>query len=87
VYATDVLSKILFPGEAGAGAAFAVAERTEERFLGAAVHLVDFALVAKESATVGEALKLLAAFDVALVGTIMLVHVFTVKFVSIVQRL
>jgi hypothetical protein len=51
------------------------------------VHLVDFALVAKESATVGEALKLLAAFDVALVGTIMLVHVFTVKFVSIVQRL
>jgi hypothetical protein len=79
-----VLSKILFPREAGAGTALAVVEGTEEGFLGAAVHLVDFALVSQQSATVGEALELLAAFDVALVGTVMLVHVFAVDVISIV---
>jgi hypothetical protein len=82
VYATDVLSKILFPCESGARATFAVGEGTEEGFLGATMHLVDFALVAKESATVSEALRFLAALDVTLVRTIMLVHVFTMKIVS-----
>jgi hypothetical protein len=46
---------------------------------------VDFALVTKESATVGESLEFLAAFTIALVRTIMLVHVFAVTTVSIIR--
>jgi len=75
VYAADVLSEIFFPREAGAGAALAVVEGAEEGFLGPAVHFVHFAFVAEQAAAVGEALEFLAAFDVAFVRTVVLVHV------------
>lgn len=70
-----MLSKILLPREAGAGAALAVIERAEERLLGAAVHLVHLALVTKKTATVGKTLELLAALYIALVRPVVLVHV------------
>lgn len=47
------------------------------------MHLVHFALVAQEPAAVGEALQLLAALDVAFVGTVVLVHVFAPLALSI----
>ena len=78
-----MLSEIFFPREAGAGAALAVVEGAEEGFLGPAVHFVHFAFVAEQAAAVGEALEFLAAFDVAFVRTVVLVHVLAVKFVSI----
>jgi hypothetical protein len=78
VDAANVFSKILFPRETGARAALAVVEAAEERFLGSTMHLVHLALVPQETATVREALQLLATFDVALVGPVMLVHVFAV---------
>jgi hypothetical protein len=54
-------------------------ERTEERLLGAAMHLVYLALVAEKAATVSEALELLTALDVALVRSVMLVHMFAMS--------
>jgi hypothetical protein len=53
-------------------------EGAEERLLGTAVHLVNFAFVAKKAAAVSEALKFLATLDVALVRSVMFVHVFAV---------
>jgi hypothetical protein len=40
------------------------------------MHLVHLALMAEEASTVGEALQLLAALDIALVRSVVLVHVF-----------
>jgi hypothetical protein len=40
------------------------------------MHLVNFSFVTEESTAVSEALKFLAAFDIALVRAIMLVHMF-----------
>lgn len=77
MYATDVLSKILLPCEAGARATLAICERAEEALLGSTVHLVYFALVTQKSTAVGEALELLASFDETLVGSVMFVHMFT----------
>jgi hypothetical protein len=82
VNAADVLSEVFFAREAGSGAALAVWEGAEERFLCAAVQFVDFTLVAQESAAVGEALQLLTALDIALVRSVVLVHVFTCGNVS-----
>jgi hypothetical protein len=53
-------------------------EGAEERLLGTAVHLVNFTFVAKKAAAVSEALKFLATLDVALVRSVMFVHVFAV---------
>lgn len=53
-------------------------EGAEESLLGAAVHLVNFTFVAKKAAAVSEALKFLATLDVALVRSVMFVHVFAV---------
>lgn len=78
MHTTDVLGQVLFPSEAGTGAPFTIGEGAEERLLGATVHLVNFTFMAQQSATVGKALKLFAAFDVALVWPIVLVHVFTI---------
>lgn len=77
-----MLSKVLLPCEASARTAFAVGKRAEEGFLGAAVHLVDFAFVAEESPAVGESLEFLAALDVAFVRAVVLIHVLAVKVVS-----
>jgi hypothetical protein len=73
-----MLSQVLLPREAGAWAAFAVVEGTEERLLGTAVHLVNFTFVAKKAAAVSEALKFLATLDVTLIRSVMFVHVFAV---------
>lgn len=73
-----MLSEIFLPREAGARAAFAVVEGAEERLLGATVHLVHFTFVPEKPATVGEALQLFAAWDIAFVGAVMLVHVLAV---------
>lgn len=71
--------KVFFPGEPGAGTAFAVAMRAHPRRLGAAMLLVDFALMAEEAAGVGEALDLLAAELVADVRAGVLVLVFPTR--------
>lgn len=79
----NVLCKVLLSGETGARTAFAVGVRAVERLLGAAVHLVHFAFVSQQATRVGEALELLTTCVSALVGTIMLVHVFTGKLVGL----
>lgn len=83
MHAAYVLSEVLFPREAGAGAARAVEDGAEQGFFFEfAIRLVDFAFMAQEAAAVGEAVKFLAAFDVAFVGTVVLVHVLAVTIVS-----
>ena len=79
MYATDVLSEVLLPCEAGARAAFAICEGAEERLLGTAVHLVYFALVTQKTTAVSEALQFLASLYETLVRSVMLVHVFTAR--------
>ena len=76
MHTANVLGKILLPREAGTRATLAVVEGAEERLFGSTMHLVNFAFVAQEPSTVGEALKLFAAFYETLVGPIMLVHMF-----------
>ena len=76
--AAEVFVEVLFAREARAGAAFAVAVGTHARRLGATVLLVNFALVAEQTAGVGEALDLLAAGLFTDVRAQVLVHVFSV---------
>jgi hypothetical protein len=57
-------------------------EGAEESLLGAAVHLVNFTFVTNKAAAVSEALKFLATLDVALVRSVMFVHVFAVDKIS-----
>lgn len=80
MHSTDVFGQILFSCETRTRATFAVCERTEERFLGATMHLVHLALVTQESTAVREALELLASFDGALVRAVVLVHVLAVQY-------
>ena len=79
VDAANVLGKVLLARETGAHATLAVLVGAEEGLFGAAVHLVHFALVAQEATRVGEALQFFAAFVSAYVGTVMFIHVFTVR--------
>ena len=83
VNAANVLCEVFLACEPRSGAALAVGERAVEGLLSSTMHLVHFALVAQEPAAVGEALQLLAALDVAFVGTVVLVHVFTPLALSI----
>ena len=71
-----MLHQILTAGEARASAALAVLVRAHAAGFGAAVLVVDLALVAVEAAGIGEA-AVLAARLFAGVGSSMLVHVFT----------
>lgn len=70
--------EILLPCEAMTGATVAVMMRTHEGLLRGFVQLVHFALMAKKPPRVCKTLHLVAAQFQALVGTIMLVHVFAV---------
>ena len=74
---SQMLIQIFFPGKPDAGAAFAVFVRTHAAGFGAAVLAVDFALVAEETAGVGEAADVVAFGFFADVGAVVLVHVFS----------
>lgn len=76
VHAAEVLVQVLLAREALAGVALAVGMRAVDRVLGPAVLVVNFALVSKEAARVGEAGEVLATLGRAAVGAFMLVHVF-----------
>lgn len=72
----EMLSEIFLPREAVAAAPFAVWVWTLVATFGAAVLAVDFALVAVQSTSVGEAADLLAAWFSADVGPVVFISVF-----------
>jgi hypothetical protein len=72
-----MLSEVLLAREPITGAAVAIAVRAHKCLLGISVLLVDFTLVAQETARVGEALDFVAVGFIALVGAVMFIHVFT----------
>jgi len=76
VATAKMLSEVLLARETIAGAAVAIGVRAHECLLGIGVFLVDFALVAQETARVGETLDLVAVRFIAFVGAIMFIHVF-----------
>jgi len=78
----EVLVQVFFAAEANTGAAFAVLVRTHAADFRAAVLPVDFALVAEETARIGEAADVVAFWFVADVGAGVLVHMLTVILVS-----
>ena len=82
MHSTEMLVEVLFPREAGTGAAFAVPVRAEARSFGAAVLSVNFACVSQETARIRESPDLLAARLATNVRTKVLVHVLTVPCVS-----
>jgi len=73
----QMLVEILESGEPFAGVTFAVWMRAVERVLRAAVFAVDLPLVPEKPSRVCESGQLLAPLSSALVGPIMLVHMFT----------
>jgi hypothetical protein len=76
VATAKMFSEVFLARETMAGAAVAVGVRAHKCLLGIGVFLVDFALVAQETARVGETLNLVAVRLIALVGAIMFIHVF-----------
>ena len=75
--ATKMFLQILLTREPVASTAVAVDIGAHQRLLDGRVFLVDFALVAEETTRVRESLNFITSGLEALVGTIMLVHVFT----------
>jgi hypothetical protein len=72
----QVLPKVLLASKPVAGAAVAIGIWAHQGLLCVIVLLVHFALVAQETARVGEALDLVAARFVTFVRAVMFVHVF-----------
>lgn len=83
MHPADVLVQILFAREALSGVAFALRVRADELSLGTTVLVVHFALVANQTATVGEPFELRALFVPTVIRSIMLVRVSTVSRVSL----
>lgn len=79
VHAAQVLVEVLLAGEALAGVALAVWVRAVDRVLWSAVLVVDFALVAEETAGICKAGQVFASVGRAAIGTLVLVHVFAVR--------
>ena len=71
-----MLEKVFSSRKSGAGASIAVRVRAHARCFRAPVLAMDFALMPKKPAGVGETEILLAAALFADVGTIVLIHVF-----------
>jgi hypothetical protein len=76
VATAQVLSKVFLACKPVAGTAVAIGVGAHQGLLGVVVLLVHFALVAQETARVGEALNLIATGFVAFVRAIVFVHVF-----------
>jgi hypothetical protein len=71
-----MLVQVLLPREALSGVALAVLMGAVQLLAWTAVLIVDFTLVAQQSAAVCETWELLAAFGQTLVRPVMLVHMF-----------
>lgn len=76
VATSQMFSKVLLARESIARASVAVGVGAHQWLLGVGILLVHLALVAQETTGVGEALNLVTARFVALVGTIMFIHMF-----------
>jgi hypothetical protein len=76
VAAAKMFPQIFLARESIASTAVAVSVWTHQGLLGIGIFLVNFALVAKETARVSETLDLITVWFITLVGTIMFIHMF-----------
>jgi hypothetical protein len=75
VDSAKVLVQVLLASEACPGGSFAIGKGAELRFLLTTVKLVNFSFVPYQATTIGEALKFLTPEAVALVWSLVFIHV------------